>query len=139
MAAFTKYEVFSEDLAKGVHDLNGDTLVVMLTNTAPNVATHTVRAHIAEIAGGSGYTSGGHDTQNATSRAGGVTSVTGSDVTITAAGGDIGPFRYVVLGNQTASGTPLIGYWDRGSSITLSGANGDFVVTDFGASMFTVT
>lgn len=138
MASFVKYECFSEDLAKKVHNLDTDTLKVMLSNTAPNVATHTVRANAAEIAGGNGYAAGGADTQNAVSRAGGVTSVTGVDVVFTATGA-VGPFRYVILYNDTptAPADPLIGYWDYGSSISL--ANGETFTVDFGASLFTVT
>lgn len=138
MASFVKYECFSEDLAEKVHNLDTDTLKVMLSNTAPNVATHTVRANAAEIAGGNGYPAGGADTQNATSRAGGVTSVTGVDVVFTATGA-VGPFRYVILYNDTPTSPadPLIGYWDYGSSISL--ANGETFTVDFGSSLFTVT
>lgn len=139
MAAAVKYETFSEHLSEKVHDLNADTLRIILSNTAPNVATHTVKADATEIAGGNGYTAGGHDTQNATSRAGGVTSVTGVDTVITASGGTIGPFRYAILLNDTpaAPADPLIQYWDYGSAITLQ--DGETFTVDFGSSMFTVT
>jgi hypothetical protein len=138
MAAFVKYEVFSENLAEKKHDLDADTLKLMLSNTAPNVATHAVRADVTELSTANGYTSGGVDTQNATSRSGGTTSVTGVDVVITASGGSIGPFRYAILYNdtQTSPADPLIGYWDYGSSITL--ADGESFTADFGSSMFTV-
>lgn len=139
MPAFVKFEAFSEHLAEKVHNLDADTLKVYLSNTAPNVATHAVKADLAEITNQNGYTAP-VDTQNATSRSGGVTSVTGVDVTITAAGGTVGPFRYAVLYNDTpAAGVvdPLIGYWDYGSSITL--ADGEPVLIDFGSSLFTVT
>lgn len=138
MASFVKYEVFSENLSEKVHDLNADTIKVMLSNTSPNVATHAVRADVTEISGGNGYTSGGSDTANATSRSGGTTSVTGTDVTITASGGTIGAFRYAILYNDTPTSPadPLIGYWDYGSSITL--ADGESFTVDFGSSMFTV-
>jgi hypothetical protein len=138
MAAFNRYEVFSENLSKKVHNLDTDTLNIALTNTAPNVATHNVKADITEIAGGNGYTAGGHDTQNTASRAGAVTSIVGVDVVITAAGGTVGPFRYAVLLNDTPTSPadPLIGYWDYGSSITLQ--SGESFTVDFGASMFTV-
>lgn len=140
MASFVKYEVFSENLSEKVHnfDAAGDVLKVMLSNTAPNVATHSVRADSAEISAGGGYTAGGLDTQNATSRSGGTTSITGVDVVFTASGGSIGPFRYVILYNDTPSSPadPLIGYWDYGSSITL--LDGETFTVDFGSSMFTV-
>jgi hypothetical protein len=120
MASYVKFEVFSENLAEKVHDLNADTLRVYLSNTAPNVATHAVKADLAEISTGSGYT-GAVDTQNATSRSGGTTTVTAVDVVITASGGSVGPFRYVPLYNDTPTSPadPLIGYWDYGSALTL--------------------
>jgi hypothetical protein len=138
MAAFNKYEVFSENLAEKVHDLNADTLKVLLSNTAPNAATHQVKADATEIGAGNGYAAGGDDTQNSTSRSGGTTSVVGVDVTVTASGGPVGPFRYVILYNDTPASPldPLIGWWDYGSSITLQ--DGEAFTTDFGASMFTV-
>ena len=138
MASFVKYEVFSENLSEKVHDLNADTLKVMLSNTAPNVATHEVRADATEISAGNGYTSGGTDTQNATSRSGGTTSITGVDITFTASSGTIGPFRYAILYNDTPTSPadPLIGYWDYGSAITLNDT--ETFTVDFGSSMFTV-
>lgn len=138
MAAFTRFEKFSEDLAKKVHDLNADTLKVYLSNTAPNVATHTIKTDIAEISAGNGYTAGGVDTQNTTSRTGAVTSVTGTDFTVTAAGGSIGPFRYAILYNDTPASPldPLIGFWDYGSAVTL--ADGESFTVDFGTSQLTV-
>ena|SRR5690349_6127273 len=139
MVAFNKFETFSEHLSEKVHNLDTDTLKIYLSNTAPNLATHTVKADIAEITAQNGYASGGVDTQNATSRSGAVTSITGVDVTITASGGSFGPFRYVILYNDTPTSPadPLIGYWDYGSAISVNDT--ESFVTDFGASMFTVT
>ena len=138
MASFNRYEVFSENLAEKVHNLDTDTLKVALSNTAPNAATHAVLADVTEISGGNGYTAGGADTQNATSRSGAVTSVTGVDITWTASGGTIGPFRYAILYNDTPTSPadPLIGWWDYGSAVTLQ--IGEQFVVDFGSSMFTV-
>lgn len=42
----------------------------------------------------------------------------------TASGAGIGPFGYAVLVDLNGCASP-IGFWDYGSSITLSGANGD--------------
>jgi hypothetical protein len=139
MAAFNKFEAFSEHLAEKVHDLNADTLKVYLTDNAPSASLDAVKADLVEsVAGGNGYTAGGHDTQNTTSRTGGTTSVVGVDIVITASGGTIGPFRYAVLYNDTPTSPadPLIGWWDYGSSITLN--DGESFTVDFGASMFTV-
>ena len=138
MASFVKFENFTEDLANGVHNLGSDTLEIYLSNAAPNVATHEIKADIAEIATGSGYT-GPQDTTNTLSRTGGITSILGVDVVITASGGTIGPFQYVILQNTTPAGPvdPLIGYWDRGSALTLN--DGESFTTDFTTEMFTIT
>jgi hypothetical protein len=139
VASFNKIEAFSEHLAEGVHDLDTGTLKVLLSNDAPSAAADAVKADLtSELSTANGYTSGGADTQNSTSRSGGTTSVLGTDVTWTASGGTIGPFRYVVLYNDTPTSPadPLIGWWDYGSSITLQ--DGESFTTDFGSSMFTV-
>lgn len=140
MASFVKYQQFVEDLAKGVHNLHADTLKVMLSNTAPNVATHAVRGDVTEISGGNGYTSGGIDVVNTVSETGGVASVAvAADGSWTASGGTIGPFRYVILYNDTPSSPldPLIGYWDRGASITLIA--GETWIADLAAVIATIT
>lgn len=49
------------DLGLGVHNLDTGALKVYLTNAAPNAATHTVKADLAEIGAGNGYTAGGAD------------------------------------------------------------------------------
>ena len=140
MASFVKYQQFVEDLGDKVHDLIGttDTLKVLLTNSAPNVATHVVRADTGELTTGGGYTSGGEDTQNSGAESGGTLTVTGVDVVFTAASGTIGPFRYVVLYIDTPSSPadPLIGYWDYTSAVTLQ--DGETFTVNFGASLFTV-
>lgn len=139
MASYVKFEQFAEDLGKGVHQLHatGHTLKVYLSNTAPNVSTHAVKADLAEIATGNGY-SGAVDIENDYTETGGTGTLTGVDKTITASGGTIGPFRYVVLFNDTPTtpADPLIAYWDYGSSITLQDTE-DFDI-DFGSSVLTV-
>jgi len=64
--------------------------------------------------------------------------LTGVDVVITASGGTVGPFRYVVLMNTTPSSPldPLIAYWDYGSAVTLN--DGETFTIDFGASVLTI-
>jgi len=139
MATFTKFDVFTENLAEGVHDLGADTLKIMLTNSAPLV-TNTVKANLTEISAGNGYTAGGATvTITASSQTSGVYSLVGNDVVITASGGSVGPFRYAVLYNDTPTSPadPLIAFWDYGSSVTL--ASGETLTVDFGANILTVT
>lgn len=137
MAAFVFFDCFATDVAAGVHaaalNANTDVLEIYLTNTAPDVAADSVKADLAEIATGNGYT-GGVDVQNSASQTGDTITVVGTDVVITASGA-VGPFRYVVLFNETATDDPLIGYWDYGSEVTM--ADTETFTTDFGASLFT--
>ena len=110
MAAFQKFHVFVENLAEKVHNLGSDTLKVMLTNTAPSTS-NSVKADITEIAAGNGYTAGGATITVASSaQSGGTYKLNIADVTFTASGGSMAPFRYVVLYNDTPTSPadPLI-------------------------------
>ena len=127
MAAFNKFNQFVEDLAKKVHNLGvgADTLKVALTNSAP-IATNTVFANITEISAGNGYSAGGAAlTISASAQSSGTYKLTINDVTITASAGSIGPFRYVVLYNDTPTSPadPLIGWYDYGTNLTITAGN----------------
>lgn len=138
MAAFFKFNNFVERLLKGEHQLHaaGHTVKVYLTNATPDAAADDVKADLAEIAAGNGYSAGGVDVQNDVSETGGVATVTAVDVTITASGGSIGPFRYAVLYNDTHASDALIGAFDYGASVTL--ADTQSITIDFGSnSLFT--
>lgn len=139
MASFVKYQKFVRDLGLGVHNLDTGALKILLSNTAPNVSTHTVKADVTEISAGSGYSAGGTDITGVYAESAGVGTLTATDITFTASGGAIGPFRYAILYNDTPSSPadPLIGYYDYGSSITL--ADGESLTVDFGANVFTIT
>jgi hypothetical protein len=131
MASFNKFQSFVEAAAEKVHNLGSDTLKVMLSNTAP-VATNTVKANITEISAGNGYTAGGTQaTISSSAQTSGTYKLVLNDVVFTASGGSIGPFRYVVLYNDTATNDELIGWWDYGSSITL--LSGETFTVDFDA------
>ena len=131
MATFNKFNSFVEALAEKVHNLGSDTLKVMLTNTAP-VAGNSVKADITEISAGNGYTAGGATASiTSSSQTGGTYKLVLADVTFTATGA-VGPFRYAVLYNDTATNKELIGWSDYGSSLTL--ANGETFTVDFSAS-----
>lgn len=120
MAAFNKFQSFVEAMAEKKHDLGADTLKVALTNSAP-VATNTVLANITQITAENGYTDGGTSaTTSSSAQTSGTYKLVLADVVFTASGGTIGPFRYVVLYNDTATNNELIGWWDYGSSVTLA-------------------
>ncbi len=122
MATYVKFQNFVEDLGNGVHDLTTDVVKVYLTNATPNVATNTVKADLAEITAQNGYPAGGTDVQNTWVEATGTATMDGTNVVFTASGGSFGPFRYLVLYNdtQTSPADPLIGYYDYGSSVSVN-------------------
>lgn len=144
MASFVKYEQFVADLCSGVHQLQTGTshvLRVALTNSAPNAATHAVRADITELSTANGYTSGGISVGTIT---GAETSGTfkctgGTDPVWTATGAGF-TARYAVLFNDTPTSPadPLIGYWDYGSSFTLAAGETFTVDLDQSNGLFTV-
>ncbi len=138
MVAFNKFETFVGDLGDKVHDLDADLIDCYLSNAAPSASADSVKADLAEIATGNGY-AGPQDTTNAWAEAAGVGSLTGVDIVITASGGTIGPFQYVVLQNNTPAAPldPLIGWWDYGSAVTLQ--DGETFTIDFGATILTIT
>lgn len=140
MAAYNKFDSFVSDLATKVHDLNSDTLKVMLTNTAP-VAGNSVMADLTEITAGNGYTAGGSAaTFVSGAQSSGTYKLVLNDVTFTASGGSIGPFRYAVLYNDTPTSPadPLIAWLDYGTSLTLTNGNSFTVNLDQSAGVFTL-
>lgn len=126
MATFTKFQPFVEKLAEKAHNLGSDQLKVALTNSAPSAA-NGVLADITEIT----YTnlSSRNITTSSSAQTAGTYKLVLADLVLTASGGSVGPFRYVVLYNDTATNDELIGYYDYGSSITL--ADGDTFTIDF--------
>lgn len=138
MATFTKINSFVEALAEKTHNLGSDTLKFVLTNSAPS-ASNTVLANITEISAGNGYTAGGTQAvQVSSAQTSGTYKLVLQDVTITAAGGSIGPFRYAVLYNDTATNDELIGWYDYGSSITITAGNSFSVDMDPSAGAITI-
>ena len=123
MATYNKFQDFSEQLVRGVHDWDAHTFKIALTDTAPTATqtTWNLTDHPAPAAA-NGYTAGGTATTIAVSETFGTTTVTGTQVVFTATSGGIGPFRYAVLYNDTATSPAdaAIAYWDYGSSVTLA-------------------
>ena len=127
MAVFNKFNSFVEGMAEGLHNLGSDVLKVMLTNTLP-LATDLDTADIIEITPGNGYAAGGITVTNVSStQTAGVYKLVCADATLSAFGGNIGPFRYAVLYNS--DNDLLIGWADYGSNLTL--LNGKSFVLDF--------
>lgn len=123
MAAYNKFNSFVEFLMNKEMDLFGttETINVYLSNATPSASADLVKADLAEIANGNGYAAP-VDTQNDSTRSGGTVTLTGVSLTITASGGSVGPFQYVVAYDDTPTtpnADPLISWWDYASALTL--------------------
>ena len=134
MASFNKFQPFVEQLAEKVHNLGSDQIVVALTNTAPN-ATDATLSQITEIS----YTNclSRNVTTTSSAQTTGTYKLVLADLVLTASGGSVGPFRYVVLYNDTAASDQLIGYYDYGSALTL--LDGETLTIDFDPSAGVLT
>lgn len=135
-SSLTKFQDFVEQLGKGVHNFSSHTFKIALTNSAPS-ATNTVLSDITQISASGGYTAGaggGYALSGVTwAETSGTAKLTITDLVITASGGSVGPFRYAVLYNDSATSPAdaLIGYYDYGSALTL--ADTETLTIDFDA------
>lgn len=131
MATYTKYNTFVDELSKGGHNLQTAVFKVALTNTAPTAATDTVwNTTVAPApAAANGYTAGGNTltTSSATTTSGTFKLVL-ADSVFTASGGSLGPVRYAIIYNSSAS-NKVVAYYDYGSSLTL--LTGETLTVDF--------
>ena len=135
MASFTKVNDFVVNLANAM-DMNADTFKVALSNTDPTSGTSVVTdgngvlANCTEI---SSTNLSARTLQNVTStQTGGTYKLSADDLVLTASGGSVAPFRYVVIYNDTPTSPadPIVGYYDYGSSLTLN--DGDTFTIDIG-------
>lgn len=126
--AFNILNGFKEHVHEKVHNLASDQLVVALSNTAPGsestpptgATTNCLLANVTQVS----YTncSSRNITTSSSAQASGTYKLELSNLTLTASGGSVGPFRYVYVYNDTPTSPadPLIGYYDYGSSITMA-------------------
>lgn len=126
MASYVKINDWVENEGE-VADLDGDQFAVALSNTAPGAEGTPptgdgdgVLANVTEIA----YTncSSRNLTLASSAQASGTYTLDFNDLTLTASGGTVGPFRYVYIYDDTPTSPadPLVCYFDYGSSITLN-------------------
>ena len=135
MASFTKVNDFVVNLANAM-DLDADTLIVALSNTDPTSGTDVsadgngILANVSQIS----YTNLSSRTlANVTStQTSGTYKLSADDLTLTASGGSVAAFRYIVIYDDsvTSPADPVIGYYDYGTSLTLN--DGDTFTIDIG-------
>lgn len=135
MASFTKVNDFVKNMANAM-DLDSDTLKIALSNSDPTAGTditadgNGVLANVTEIT----YTNlSDRALANVTStQTSGTYKLSADDKVLTASGGSVAPFRYVIVYNDTPTSPadPIVGYYDYGSSLTLN--DGDTFTIDIG-------
>lgn len=138
MATLVFFDAFIERLAEGAINLQGDSFKIALSNTAPDSAADDDFADIAEISAGNGYTAGGISISVASSaQSSGTYTLAFTDLSpALEATGTVGPFRYLVLYDDTHASDALVGYWDIGSALTFG--NGDAMSFNFDAATITI-
>lgn len=120
MATHVKFNKFSEDLF-GKYPLSDylQNVIVLLSSSAPNAATNEYESDIPSIS----YTYCSSRTfpvyQN---YANGITYILLNNITLSAVGGEVGPFRYIIFCADYGADdeNKLICYYDFGYSITLN-------------------
>jgi hypothetical protein len=132
MATYNKFNAWAETMVEGAN-LGSNQFVIALTDTAP-VATNSVLTDITQIS----YTnlSSRNVSTTSSSQTGGTYTLVLADLVMTASGA-VGPFRYVVLYDDTGPSDPLVGWWDYGSSITM--ANAETFTVDFTGAAITLS
>jgi hypothetical protein len=136
MATYNKFQAWSENMVE-VANCGSDTFVIALTPTASApVATNSVLADLTQIS----YTnlSARTLTTSSSTQTTGTYSLVIADLTLTASGGAVAAFRYVVTYDDTPSSPadPLVCWHDYGSSVTLNDT--ETFTCDLGSSLFTV-
>ena len=134
MANFNKFYGFVEALAEKKHDLGADTITVALCNaTNAPVATDAVLTDLVTVS--TANLSPLTPVRTSSGQTNGTYSLVLNDLTMTASAA-VGPFRYVVLYNDTATGDDLICWYDYGANITLNA--GETFTLDFGDTVLTL-
>ncbi|ESY42043.1 hypothetical protein X747_14785 [Mesorhizobium sp. LNJC384A00] len=135
MVAFNKFNSFSEALAEKVHNLGSDAIKVALCAAAnAPVAGNSQLSNLTEISYAN--VSSRAVTTSTSAQTGGTYKLVLTDLVLSATGA-VGPFRYVVLYNDTATNKELIGYLDYGSDLSM--VNGNSFTIDFDGSAGVLT
>lgn len=133
MATYNKFRSFVEYLNEGVINCETDQFTVALCATAnAPVNTNTVLANLTEIS----YTnlSSRNLTKTTSSQTAGTYTLDFNDLVLTASGGAVAAFQYVVIydNTPTSPADPLVCWFDYGSALTL--ADGESLTLTFNAS-----
>lgn len=137
MASPTFFHAWKDNLVEVVHSGTDSFVVALCAAASAPVATNSVLADLTQIS----YTnlSARTLTTASSSQTTGTYSLVFNDLVLTAGGGSVATFRYVVIYDDTPSSPadPLMLFYDYGSNVTL--ADGETFTLNFGSSVYTLT
>lgn len=128
--SFTKIDKFVLNIGNKVFNLGSDQLKVALTNTLPTASTVnqysdlTAPLATTNLSGATPF----NLTTTSYTQTSGTSKLIIVDLVLTATG-VVGPFRYIVLYDDTATNKEIIGFYDYGTSVTMG--NTDTFTIDF--------
>ena len=137
MAIYNSFDKFVEAVHTGVHNLVANTLRVAVTTSAnaPSASADAVLGDVTVVANLETSADSTALSVSSSTETAGLYSLVVADKVITASTGDIGPFQWVIIYNDTPAGDPLIAYFDYGSEITV--LQNETFTLDFGTNLFT--
>jgi hypothetical protein len=123
-----KFQPFIENLAEKKINLGGTGLTLALVSSAnPPVTANGILSQLVQAV--YDYCSTRVCTVTSSAQISGVYKLVLADLVLTASGGNVGPFRYVVLYDDSALSDELVGWYDYGYDISL--ADGETIAVDF--------
>lgn len=128
MATLNFFNALYEDLPEKVHNFESDQVTIALCDVAP-IASDSVLADLSAKVIVYTNLSTRDVTTTDSSQTGGTYTLTLANTTLTASGGPVEAFRYVVIYNSTAAAGNLIGWYDYASSLVL--ADGESLAITF--------
>lgn len=138
----TKCDTFAE--AKHESAMFGtNTYKVCLLDTEPTAATdssYTTHWSGNDLSTANGYTAGGAEVSYSSSQTSGTFTMVGdtADVSWTASGGNIGPFQWIGLYDDTHASKQVVGYWSLSSAHTITDGSSYTFETN-GTTLYTST
>lgn len=137
MASYNKFQPWVETMVEGAN-MGTDSFVLALTAAAnAPVATNGLLGDLTQIS----YTnlSSRTLTTSTSAQSGGTYTFLVADLVLTASGGSVATFRYVVTYDDTPTSPadPLVCWHDYGSNVTLS--DSETLTYDTTSSLFTLT
>lgn len=137
-STFRFYNAYPDALHESRINPTTDVIKIALSNTAQNPA-HAAYSDLSGTLVALTNLTTGHDTLGTvtSTHSTNTTTIDATDHTLTADGGSVGEFQYIIFYSDTASNKDLIGWHDYGSGLTL--ADGESLSIPFPSGIYTTT